>query len=152
MTMKLLLSILGLLYAFCPIDLLPDFVLGWGWIDDLLILGLLWFYYYRKGGLNFSRFFQTGGRADGRKNRKAPPYEEANRTGYNYREEEAPRDAYSVLGVSRNASPEEIRRVYRELVNKYHPDKVVHLGEEFRDMAEKRFKEIQQAYQEIRPQ
>ncbi|MDY6880578.1 MAG: DnaJ domain-containing protein [Desulfatiglans sp.] len=148
--MKLLLSILGLIYALSPIDLLPDFMLGWGWLDDLLILGLLWFYFYRKGGLTFRRFFRPKGTADDRSKRKAPPYGEQNRTGRNNQEKEVPRDAYSVLGVSRNASPEEIKRAYRELVNKYHPDKVSHLGEEFRDMAENRFKEIQQAYQEIR--
>jgi DnaJ like chaperone protein len=33
----------------------------------------------------------------------------------------------------------------------YHPDKVIHLGEEFRELAENRFKEIQKAYQELRP-
>ena len=32
------------------------------------------------------------------------------------------------------------------MANKYHPDKVVHLGKEFEEIAEKRFKEIQKAY------
>jgi DnaJ-class molecular chaperone len=35
------------------------------------------------------------------------------------------------------------------LAGQYHPDKVSHLGEEFRQLAEKRFKEIQVAYQEL---
>ncbi|MBW1817978.1 MAG: DnaJ domain-containing protein [Deltaproteobacteria bacterium] len=43
----------------------------------------------------------------------------------------------------------EIRKAYRELANRYHPDKVNHLGEEFRDLAEERFKEVQTAYQEL---
>ena len=34
---------------------------------------------------------------------------------------------------------------------KYHPDRVMHLGEEFRALADKRFKEIQQAYMELKP-
>jgi DnaJ-class molecular chaperone len=55
-----------------------------------------------------------------------------------------------VLGISRSASPDEIKGAYRELANRYHPDKVAHLGEEFQQMAEERFKEIQEAYQELR--
>ena len=51
--------------------------------------------------------------------------------------------------VSRSASPDEIKSAYRRLAAKYHPDKVVHLGEEFRELAEQRFKKIQQAYREL---
>jgi len=35
------------------------------------------------------------------------------------------------------------------LANKYHPDKVDHLGEEFKKLAEKKFKDIQEAYQKL---
>ena len=41
------------------------------------------------------------------------------------------------------------KKVYRQLANKYHPDKVQHLGEEFKELAENRFKEIQTAYREL---
>jgi DnaJ like chaperone protein len=51
-----------------------------------------------------------------------------------------------VLGLDRGASRDEIQKAYRALANKYHPDKVQHLGEEFRALAEDRFKEIRQAY------
>ena len=47
--------------------------------------------------------------------------------------------------------PEEIKNAYKQLANKYHPDKVLHLGEEFKKMAEERFKEIQEAYRELIP-
>jgi DnaJ like chaperone protein len=56
---------------------------------------------------------------------------------------------YHVLGLAPGAPPEKIKRAYRELASKYHPDKVSHLGEEFKDLAERRFKEIQQAYNEL---
>jgi DnaJ-class molecular chaperone len=56
-----------------------------------------------------------------------------------------------VLGVGRNATSEQIKQAYRQLANQYHPDKVIHLGEEFRELAEKRFKEIQEAYQKLIP-
>ena len=61
-----------------------------------------------------------------------------------------PRESHEVLGVEPGADQEEIKKAYRALVNKYHPDKVAHLGDEFRKLAEIRFKEIQQAYQELK--
>lgn len=56
-------------------------------------------------------------------------------------------DPYSVLGVSRNASEEEIKKAYRSLSKKYHPDSNVDNPEQA--FAEERFKQVQTAYQEI---
>lgn len=53
------------------------------------------------------------------------------------------RDYYEVLGVGRDASPEEIKRVFREQVKKWHPDR--HQGDKKKE-AEERFKEIAEAY------
>src|SRR5919204_711539 len=53
----------------------------------------------------------------------------------------ARRDLYTVLGVSRSASAEEIKKAYRKLARKYHPDR--NPGDE---QAEERFKEVQEAY------
>jgi len=58
--------------------------------------------------------------------------------------------AYRILGVDRNASVEEIKSAYRKLVAQYHPDKVANLGEEFVQLAEEKFKVIQDAYARIR--
>ena len=56
-------------------------------------------------------------------------------------------DPYSVLGVSSNASDEEIKRAYRELARKYHPDN--YQNNPLADLAEEKMKEINEAYDAI---
>lgn len=57
------------------------------------------------------------------------------------------RDPYQVLGVSRDASEEEIKKAYRKLSRIYHPD--ANVNNPNKEQAEEKFKEIQQAYQQI---
>ena len=57
------------------------------------------------------------------------------------------RDPYQVLGVSRDATEEEIKKAYKKLSRKYHPD--ANINNPNKDQAEEKFKEIQQAYQQI---
>jgi molecular chaperone DnaJ len=54
-----------------------------------------------------------------------------------------PRDYYEILGVTKEASPDEIKRAYRALAKKYHPD-VTDLSKE---EAEAKFKEVSEAYE-----
>lgn len=56
-------------------------------------------------------------------------------------------DPYQVLGISRSASDEEIKKAYRALSRKYHPD--ANVNNPNRERAEERFKEVQQAYDQI---
>mgnify|MGYP000766802952 FL=1 len=56
-------------------------------------------------------------------------------------------DPYQGLGVSRGASDEEIKKAYRALSRKYHPD--ANVNNPNRDEAEEHFKEVQQAYDQI---
>ena len=56
-------------------------------------------------------------------------------------------DPYSILGVPRNASDDEIKKAYRALSRKYHPD--ANLNNPNKDLAETKFKEVQQAYSQI---
>ena len=53
---------------------------------------------------------------------------------------------YAVLGLEPDASDEDIKKAYRKLSMQYHPDKVSHLGTEFRKIAEEKMKEINAAY------
>jgi len=54
------------------------------------------------------------------------------------------KNPYDVLGVSRNASDEEIKNAYRALARKYHPD--ANVNNPLADLAEEKYKEVQEAY------
>ena len=53
---------------------------------------------------------------------------------------------YAVLGLEKGAGFDEIKKAYRKLSMQYHPDKVGHLGDEFKGVAEEKMKEINVAY------
>ena len=60
--------------------------------------------------------------------------------------------AYKILGIDASASDEEVKRAYREMAKKNHPDLVSNLGEEVRQAAEKKFQEVNAAYEAIKKQ
>lgn len=59
-----------------------------------------------------------------------------------------PKPWWEVLQVPRIATRAEISHAYKRRISEYHPDKVAHLGEELRTVAERRSKEINVAYEE----
>jgi len=129
----------ALIYVFFPRDLVPDFLVGWGWLDDLIVLYALWRYYRRVTQLRRpeKRSEKPGSQTNDRQYR-ATDFDNPDR-----------QDPYTILGVAPGASKEEIKAAHRRLAAKYHPDKVQHLGNDFQKLAEARFKEIQQAYDEL---
>lgn len=60
--------------------------------------------------------------------------------------------AYKILEVEPEASNDEIKKAYREMAFKYHPDKVSHLGEDVHKAAEEKFQKVTAAYDQIKKQ
>lgn len=56
-------------------------------------------------------------------------------------------DPFTVLGIHRNATFDEIKRAYRKKMTEYHPDKVAALGAELRELAERKAKQINEAFE-----
>ena len=57
--------------------------------------------------------------------------------------------AYKILEIEPNATPTEIKKAYRKMAKKYHPDKVLHLGKEHQKGAEEKFRKVQEAYEHL---
>lgn len=58
-------------------------------------------------------------------------------------------NAYKILEIDKTASVEEIKAAYRKMAKKYHPDRVIHLGEEHQKGAEEKFRQVQEAYEQL---
>ena len=57
---------------------------------------------------------------------------------------------FTILELEPNASDDELKKAYRKMAAKYHPDKVNHLGNDLRKLAEEKFKSVNEAYQNIK--
>jgi DnaJ-domain-containing protein 1 len=136
--MKWIWIILALLYILSPYDLIPG-VHTLGWLDDIAVLIVLYRYLSRLNRL---------------RTQKRPPFDwqqtteqaDESRTA---EKQNVPQSPYEILGVKPSATQDEIKTAYRKLANQYHPDKVAHLGEELQHLADQRFKEIQDAYEQL---
>jgi len=60
--------------------------------------------------------------------------------------------AYKILEITSTASDEEVKKAYKKMAIKYHPDKVSHLGEDVQKAAEDKFQVLNAAYDEIKKQ
>jgi len=160
--LKYLIILAVVIYVISPIDLIPDFMIPVaGWIDDTVLISML-IYFLRTG--KFPNIFS---KKDNSQTQSSRSQSQDNATGSrdnttqqnsffrnNGTHQEAAaekppqrkKSPHEILGLSPDASQKEIRAAYIALAKQYHPDKVSHLGKELQVLAEKRFKEIQQAY------
>ena len=58
-------------------------------------------------------------------------------------------NAYKILEITKTATVDEIKKAYRKMAKKYHPDKVIHLGKEHQKGAEEKFRLVQEAYEQL---
>ena len=136
----------GIAYIVSMIDLIPG-IGPISWIDDIIVaVGMVWFfttwlpknrhriYWFRP---NVKARPRTEQRASGS---AAGSFETASRGRF---------DPFDVLNLRPGASPAEVKSAYREMLAKYHPDKVTHLGEEFQKIAHEKALDIQKAYEAL---
>lgn len=58
--------------------------------------------------------------------------------------------AYTILGVTKSATNEEVKKAYRKLTLQYHPDKVAHHGEDVQRAAKEKYQKVVEAYESIK--
>jgi len=59
---------------------------------------------------------------------------------------------FKVLGINSSATEEEIKKAYRKMAIKFHPDKVAQLGDEYQKGAKEKFQDVQNAYENLKKQ
>lgn len=81
----------------------------------------------------------------------------SNNLGINFRDFESikamffnnPDSAYKILEIEKTVTDVEVKKAYRTMVKKYHPDKLQHMDEVYRNGAEEKFRKVQEAYEQL---
>lgn len=124
-------------------DIIPEIYIPYlGWIDDGMLIGAL-VYYMRYGKLPNFNYIKRKHSQQPNDNKKSADNSWENSNTYT---EKTP---YEILQIDPKASKKQIHQAYKKMIKKYHPDKVSHLGDEFIALANRKFKEIQNAYDKL---
>lgn len=111
-------------------------------------------YYYKTGNAqDFEDFFRTyssGNQYGGYYNNQGGSYYNQGGGSSSYQNPfEDKNKYYSTLGIQPGASQDEIKKAYREQAKKHHPDRYANESQEVRDYHEKKFKEVNEAYEKL---
>ena len=60
------------------------------------------------------------------------------------------KSSYQILGINSSTTNDEVKKAFRKMAKKYHPDKVIHLGKELQESAEEKFVAVNKAYKDIK--
>ena len=120
---------------------------GWCGVDNVTYEALKMMYigfsyggtYGGSGGNSYGGGYSGGGY-----------YDQSGGSSYSPRSGPSLDDCYKILGVSPDATDEEVKKAYRIAAMKHHPDKVSHLGEDVRKKAEETFAKVNEAYDKIK--
>jgi len=131
----------GIAYIVSIIDIVPD-ITPIGWLDDLaVVIGLVWFFTtWLPKNRHRIYWFRAAPGAKGQ-SRNEGSHERAAEMG------QTAFDPFQVLNLNKGASADEIEHAYKNMLTKYHPDKVAHLGEEFQHIAHEKVIKITKAYE-----
>lgn len=127
--------IAAVVYFIMPWDF--DFVPVVGRLDDLIFLALAGYYYWKQPKGRGAKTWRRSTFADS-------PADPA------FAGEQRDADPYRLFGVSRTDDAETVKKAYRDLIARYHPDRLHHLGEEFKGLAASKTTAINKAYERIK--
>lgn len=60
------------------------------------------------------------------------------------------KSSYQILRINSSATNDEVKKAFRKMAKKYHPDKVIHIGKELQELAEEKFVAVNNAYKDIK--
>lgn len=132
----------GVAYIVSLIDLIPG-IGPISLIDDIIvIIAMVWFFttWLPKNSHRIYWFKPRTRKTPGGNQKKTSAGASQSAAGIEF-------DPFETLEISPGASPDEIKAAYRNMLAKYHPDKVTHLGEDFQKIAHEKALDIQKAYE-----
>ena len=119
---------------------------GWCGVDNVTYEALKMMYI----GFSYGGTYGGSGSSYGGGYSGGGYYDQSGGSSYTPRSGPSLDDCYKILGVSPDATDEEVKKAYRIAAMKHHPDKVSHLGEDVRKKAEETFAKVNEAYDKIK--